>query len=63
MIWPPKSGAFQTFPEVDRAEWFDEETALQKVVRGQAQAITDCFAKLDEFSRDERLTLSRVRTR
>src|SRR5205814_7334377 len=21
--WPPRSGRMQTFPEVDRAEWFD----------------------------------------
>jgi len=25
--WPPKSGKLFAFPEVDRAEWFDLETA------------------------------------
>src|SRR5437879_675969 len=25
--WPPRSGRMQTFPEVDRAEWFDLDTA------------------------------------
>jgi predicted NUDIX family NTP pyrophosphohydrolase len=29
--WPPKSGKLQTFPEIDRAAWFDYETAKQKI--------------------------------
>lgn len=33
--WPPRSGRMQTFPEVDRAEWFDVETARVKMVAGQ----------------------------
>ncbi len=36
MEWPPKSGRMQEFPEVDRAAWFDLETALQKINPGQA---------------------------
>ena len=36
MEWPPKSGRMQDFPEVDRAEWFDLETARAKLVRAQA---------------------------
>jgi predicted NUDIX family NTP pyrophosphohydrolase len=28
--WPPKSGQLQAFPEIDRAEWFALEVALQK---------------------------------
>jgi predicted NUDIX family NTP pyrophosphohydrolase len=35
MEWPPRSGAFKEFPEIDRAEWFDFETAKQKVLSGQ----------------------------
>ncbi|MGW0179466.1 NUDIX domain-containing protein [Nocardia sp. NPDC003345] len=35
MQWPPKSGEYRTFPEVDRAEWFDSATAHDKLVRGQ----------------------------
>lgn len=31
MEWPPKSGKFQAFPEVDRAEFFDLETAKKKI--------------------------------
>lgn len=33
--WPPKSGRLQSFPEVDRAEWFDISTARLKLVKGQ----------------------------
>ena len=33
--WPPRSGRFQSFPEIDRAAWFDVETARAKVVVGQ----------------------------
>lgn len=35
MQWPPKSGRYEEFPEVDRAEWFNMATAKQKIVRGQ----------------------------
>jgi predicted NUDIX family NTP pyrophosphohydrolase len=35
MEWPPKSGRFQDFPEVDRAEWFDVSTAHRKILPGQ----------------------------
>lgn len=34
--WPPHSGRTQSFPEVDRAEWFDLEAAATKLVAGQA---------------------------
>jgi len=33
--WPPRSGRMQSFPEVDRAEWFDTDTARTKLVKGQ----------------------------
>jgi predicted NUDIX family NTP pyrophosphohydrolase len=35
MEWPPRSGKFQCFPEVDRAAWFDLGTALKKLTKGQ----------------------------
>ena len=35
MEWPPRSGRTQEFPEVDRAGWFDLETAREKLIRGQ----------------------------
>lgn len=33
--WPPKSGRMQSFPEIDRAAWFDVPTARTKLVKGQ----------------------------
>ena len=33
--WPPRSGRMQTFPEVDRAEWFDLDTARRKLLPAQ----------------------------
>jgi|SRR6266540_4220163 len=35
MEWPPRSGAMQSFPEVDKAAWFDLATAQIKLVKGQ----------------------------
>ncbi|MCB1744502.1 MAG: NUDIX domain-containing protein [Gammaproteobacteria bacterium] len=31
MEWPPRSGRLQRFPEVDRAAWFDLETARDRL--------------------------------
>jgi len=33
--WPPRSGRLQSFPEVDRAEWFTLSGAREKILRGQ----------------------------
>lgn len=33
--WPPRSGKKQTFPEIDRAAWFDLEVARRKVLPAQ----------------------------
>jgi predicted NUDIX family NTP pyrophosphohydrolase len=33
--WPPKSGRRQSFPEIDRAGWFDLATARAKMIPGQ----------------------------
>jgi predicted NUDIX family NTP pyrophosphohydrolase len=33
--WPPRSGKMQQFPEVDRAGWFDLETARRKLIPAQ----------------------------
>ena len=35
--WPPRSGRTQSFPEIDRAEWFDVETAREKLNPAQAE--------------------------
>ena len=35
MEWPPRSGRRVSFPEIDRAAWFDLATAREKIVRSQ----------------------------
>jgi predicted NUDIX family NTP pyrophosphohydrolase len=35
MEWPRGSGKLQSFPEMDRAAWFDLPTASAKLVKGQ----------------------------
>jgi predicted NUDIX family NTP pyrophosphohydrolase len=35
MEWPPRSGKQQEFPEVDRAAWFDLQSAALKINDGQ----------------------------
>jgi len=42
MVWPPKSGRLQQFPEADRGDWFDRKTALKKIVKGQ-RPVRDAF--------------------
>ncbi|HVX33669.1 MAG TPA: NUDIX domain-containing protein [Solirubrobacterales bacterium] len=37
MEWPPKSGRQIDFPEVDRAAWFDLETARRKLLPAQGE--------------------------
>jgi len=41
MEWPPKSGVKQSFPEVDKAEWFSVEEAREKINPGQMPLITE----------------------
>ena len=39
--WPPRSGRKQAFPEIDRAEWFDPETAKLKLNPAQASIVDE----------------------
>lgn len=41
MEWPPKSGKKQSFPEIDRAAWFDLDEAKAKISPGQAGLIVE----------------------
>lgn len=34
--WPPRSGRMQSFPEVDRVQWFGFGDARRKLIAGQA---------------------------
>jgi predicted NUDIX family NTP pyrophosphohydrolase len=36
MEWPPRSGRSAEFPEIDRAAWFDADTARDKLIAAQA---------------------------
>lgn len=45
--WPPKSGKKQTFPEIDRAAWFDIETAKVKINSAQVDLIKELALKFN----------------
>ena len=47
MEWPPRSGKQQEFPEVDRAEWFDIETAKIKILKGQKPFIDRLLERME----------------
>jgi predicted NUDIX family NTP pyrophosphohydrolase len=42
--WPPRSGQWREFPEVDRAEWFSLADARAKINAAQAELL----ARLEE---------------
>jgi predicted NUDIX family NTP pyrophosphohydrolase len=45
--WPPKSGRFKEFPEVDKAEWFGEEQAKEKINPAQVRLVDELLQKLE----------------
>jgi predicted NUDIX family NTP pyrophosphohydrolase len=47
MEWPPRSGTFGQFPEVDRAGWFSIEDARLKILKGQAPFLDRLLALLN----------------
>jgi len=46
MEWPYRSGQMQTFPEIDRAAWFDAEVAKTKLNPAQAPLVDRLLAHL-----------------
>ena len=40
MEWPKGSGKMQTFPEMDKGEWYDIETANNKIVTSQREFLS-----------------------
>lgn len=44
--WPPRSGRFCEFPEVDRAGWFAIEEARRKIHKGQLGFLEQLCRKL-----------------
>ena len=47
MTWPPGSGRRQSFPEIDRVEWFDPVEARRRVKETQIPLINRLEAALD----------------
>jgi predicted NUDIX family NTP pyrophosphohydrolase len=39
MEWPPRSGRYQEFPELDRVAWLPVYAAREKLVRGQVELL------------------------
>jgi predicted NUDIX family NTP pyrophosphohydrolase len=44
--WPPKSGRIETFPEVDRGEWFPLDLAKRKILKGQLRFLEQVSASI-----------------
>ena len=44
--WPPRSGQFRKFPEVDRAQWFGLDAAREKINPAQEQLLDRLKAAL-----------------
>lgn len=49
--WPPGSGRWVTYPEVDRCAWFDPDTARGRINPAQAELIGRLEAALAEQGR------------
>ena len=45
--WPPRSGRRAVFPEVDRAGWFDADTAAWKLHKGQRPILADALRRIN----------------
>ena len=46
--WPPRSGKKKSFPEIDKAEWFTPQNAVQKINPAQVALITELEEKLQK---------------
>jgi len=43
--FPPRSGRFREIPEVDKAGWFDYETACEKILKSQRPLLDEFFER------------------
>ena len=50
MEWPPRSGKLKSFPEVDKADWFDIPAARKKILAGQLPLLEELETKLKKNS-------------
>ena len=48
MEWPPRSGVTQSFPEIDRVEWFDRDEARRRIKPAQAPLLERLDAVLTD---------------
>ncbi len=46
MEWPPRSGKYQSFPEIDKGGWFTIDEAVKKINAMQAALIEELQKKL-----------------
>ena len=46
MEWPPRSGRIQSFPEIDRVEWFDLDEAQRRLKAAQTPFLDRLVAAL-----------------
>lgn len=46
MEYPPRSGRMREFPEIDRAGWFERQSALEKILQSQRALVEECFERL-----------------
>ena len=51
MEWPPRSGNAKWFPEIDRAAWFDFDTARIKILKGQLALLEQLWKNLSQPNR------------
>ncbi len=51
MEWPPRSGVMQSFPEIDRVEWFDLDEARRRLKAAQVPFLDRLHAALAAESR------------
>jgi len=54
--WPPHSGQWRTFPEVDRAAWFPLPTAREKILKSQLPLLDQLEHMLKQCDRTEPAT-------
>lgn len=47
MEWPPKSGTLQSFPEIDRGQWFTVDEALEKINKEMGDFILQLLGKIE----------------
>jgi predicted NUDIX family NTP pyrophosphohydrolase len=48
MEWPPRSGKYQEFPEVDCAEWFEMDVAKEKILKGQVSLLEELSQMIEK---------------